>query len=279
MVDNADAIIEWNGPTGDSWAKLQAKFDVMTGPFGQAALRAAAAQLGERVLDVGCGCGTTSFELAKAIGPAGSVLGVDISQPMLDVAKGNAAGSANIAFQEADASTALLPQDRDLLFSRFGVMFFDKPLPAFAHLHATLKSSGRMAFCCWRTPKENPWASVPIMALREALNITDPPPPPTSPGPFAFADADRLRGILTEAGFKNIGIEPFDAPIRLGGSVHEAALSASTMGPASRLVLLAGEDARPKAVTALNATFTPLAAADGAVALTGAVWIVTASAG
>ena len=276
MGDNSDQIEEWNGPLGDRWAELQAQFDALTHPFGQAALKAAAAQPNEEVLDIGCGCGTTSFLLAEAVGPAGFVLGIDISRPMLAVASREAAGWTNIGFREADASTTALPKV-DLIFSRFGVMFFDDPTAAFRHLHGALRPSGRIAFCCWRTPKENPWASVPMAAVREALAITD-PPPPHAPGPFAFADPDRLRGILRDAGFAAIEIRPFDAPVRLGDSFKAAAEDATRMGPAGRLVRLAGDAAVPKAQAALETTLAPLAAADGSVTLAGAVWIVTASA-
>jgi SAM-dependent methyltransferase len=278
MADNADQIEEWNGPLGDKWAEMQAQFDALTQPFGKAALKAAAPKPGDAVLDVGCGCGTTSFILAESVGPSGSVLGVDISRPMLAVAERQAAGQTNISFREADASTAPLPRNIDLLFSRFGVMFFDEPTAAFTHLHGALKPSGRVAFCCWRTPKENPWASVPMAAVREALAITDPPPHPHAPGPFAFANQDRLRAILAGAGFSAIDIQPFDAPVRLGDSVKAAAEDAARMGPAGRLVRIAGDAAAPKAQAALETALAPLAATDGSVTLAGAVWIVTATA-
>ena len=279
MAENAEQIADWNGPLGERWADLQAQFDDLTRPFGDAAIAAAAARAGDQVLDVGCGCGDTSFALAKIVGPAGSVLGVDISRPMLEVARAHAVGVENIAFREADASIAPLPSDRDLLFSRFGVMFFGEPVAAFVHLRGALKPGGRMAFCCWRTPKENPWAGVPMAAVREALNITAPPQHPHAPGPFAFADADRLRGILADAGFSSISIEAFDAHVRQGDSPRETAEFAARMGPAGRLIRDAGLEHLPKALDAIEAAFVPLTGPDGSVSLTGGVWIVTASNG
>jgi SAM-dependent methyltransferase len=277
MADNAEQIADWNGPLGERWANLQAQFDALTRPFGDAAIAAAAAQAGERVLDVGCGCGDTSFALAKTVGPTGAVLGVDISRPMLEVARHQAVGADNITFEEADASIAPLPADRDLLFSRFGVMFFEEPVPAFIHLRGALKPGGRTAFCCWRTPKENPWAGVPMAAVREALNITEPPQHPHAPGPFAFADAGRLQGILADAGFSDINIEAFDAHVRQGDSPRQTAEFAARMGPAGRLIRDAGMEHLPKALDAIEAAFGPLTAPDGSVSLTGGVWIVTAS--
>jgi SAM-dependent methyltransferase len=279
MSGNSDQIAEWNGPLGERWAELQSRLDELTGPFGRAALKAAAARPGERIIDIGCGCGETTFALAQAAGPAGAVTGVDISRPMLDSARRQAAsGPRNIAFLEADASAADLPRDNDLLFSRFGVMFFDEPVPAFTHLHSALKSTGRMAFCCWRTAQENPWATTPMAATRAALDVTDPPPHPHAPGPFAFADPDRLRGILNEAGFTDIAIQPFDAPVRLGSSPRDAAENAVRFGPAGRLVREKGEASLPAALAAIEAAVASLAGPDGTVFAAGAVWIVTATA-
>ncbi|HRI19108.1 MAG TPA: methyltransferase domain-containing protein, partial [Burkholderiaceae bacterium] len=134
--DNAEQIAEWNGEMGARWATQQAEIDGIVVPFGQAALQAAAARPGERVIDIGCGCGDTSIALAQQVGAGGAVLGVDVSRPMLEVARARAAAAQlpQLAFVEADASAAELPAGRDLLFSRFGVMFFARPGPALAHL-------------------------------------------------------------------------------------------------------------------------------------------------
>ena len=279
--DNSEQIREWNGPLGERWARDQQEMDALAGPHGEAAIKAAGVKAGERIVDIGCGCGDTSMSLAKAAGPGGEVLGVDVSAPMLDVARqrGKAAGFTNLTFAEADASSASLPGDRDLLYSRFGVMFFAAPVPAFAHLRRSLKDTGRLAFACWQAAKENPWAVVPVMAGRAALNLTPPPQDPHAPGPFAFADQLRVRAILLEAGFRDVEAESFEHPMRLGASPREAAESCARLGPLSRLVREAGPEHLPRIVEAVEKALAPFAAPDGGVALPGRTWIMTARAG
>ena len=164
MTDrNATQIADWNGAVGQRWAAEQETLDVLIRPFGEAVLAAARPAPGEKVLDIGCGCGETSLALGRAVGPTGQVLGVDVSAPMLDVARRRAAASANVTFAQADASQVRLPEGFSLLFSRFGVMFFDQPGAALAHLHNALRPDGRFVSVCWRGPRDNTWAMVPLM--------------------------------------------------------------------------------------------------------------------
>ncbi len=281
MSNNANQVTDWNGPLGRRWADMQTKLDEMTGPFGAAALASANAAPGEKVIDVGCGCGDTAIALARTVGPGGEVQGVDVSSPMLEVARRRAAETAyaHLTFREADASIAPLPNGRDLIFSRFGVMFFSDPTAAFQHLRGALRAGGRMGFCCWRHPRENPWAMVPLMAAREALSVNPGPSDPTAPGPFAFADEDRLRGILTGAGFTDINIEPFKTAVPIGNTVKEAAQNSALFGPVSRLIREMGEASLPKALAGMEVALDKLAGADGSVSANGAVWVVTAGAG
>src|SRR6266568_3336089 len=131
LADNSEQIAEWNGVLGQRWVAMQREIDRIVVPFGDAALKAAAPQPGECVIDIGCGCGDTSIEIARIVGEAGSVLGIDVSQPMLAVARsrGALANYAHLAFRDGDASEAALPANIDLLFSRFGVMFLANPPP------------------------------------------------------------------------------------------------------------------------------------------------------
>ena len=242
-------------------------------------MEAAAVQPGERVIDIGCGCGDTSFEIARAVGEAGSVLGVDVSQPMLEVARTNGAKTQfrNLDFRCADASEATLPSAIDLLFSRFGVMFFGQPIPAFGHMRKSLRSDGRCVFVCWRTPRDNGWAMAPLAAARAAMGVTPPAADPYAPGPFAFADDERLRAILTSAGFSAINFRRFDASIDLGATPREAAERALSFGPASRFAREMGIEHLPVITNAVERAFASVAAPDGRVLLSGSTWIVSAT--
>jgi SAM-dependent methyltransferase len=275
---NAEQIAHWNGEQGRRWVAQQQLLDRMIDRFGDAALRAAAPRPGERVLDIGCGCGSTSLALAQRVGASGDVLGVDVSRPMLAVARAlvSPPGSAPLSFAEGDAADAVLPAGRDLLFSRFGLMFFAQPAAALRHLRGALRPGGRLAFVCWRAPRDNPWAMAPVMAARQALAITPPPADPLAPGPFAFADDARLQGLLAEAGFAQVALQRFDAPITIGGSARAAAEAALQVGPVSRLASEAGPDKTSVLADALERALAPLASPDGVVRLNGSTWVVTA---
>ena len=277
-TDNADQIAEWNGVLGQTWATMRQDIDPVVAVFGDAALKVAAPRPGERVLDIGCGCGDTTIAIARVIGARGAVLGVDVSQPMLDVAQEHAreARLRHLEFRKSDASVAELPAAIDLLFSRFGVMFFSEPSAAFRHMRRSLKAGGRCVFVCWRTPRDNAWAMAPLAAARAAMGVTPPPADPNAPGPFAFADDARVRGILADAGFANIVFTRHDAPVTYGPTPRAAAERALRVGPASRFARDMGEVYRPLIVDAVERAFAQLAAPNGEVRLVGSAWIVTA---
>ena len=278
-ADNSEQIAEWNGALGQRWVAMQREIDRIVAPFGDAALKAAAPQSGERVIDIGCGCGDTSIEIARIVGEAGAVLGIDVSQPMLEVARsrGALANCAHLSFRDGDASEAELPANTDLLFSRFGVMFFSQPSQAFSHLRKSLRMGGRCVFVCWRAPRDNPWAMAPLSAARRAMGVTPAPADPDAPGPFAFADEERLRTILSGAGFGAIDVQRFDATLSLGATPRSAAEGAVQIGPVSRFVREVGVEHLPIILDAVEQTLVPLAAPDGHVSLNGSTWIVSAT--
>src|ERR1700722_16858165 len=188
---NAAQIAYWNETAGPSWVAMQDDLDRELRELGLAAMAALAPRAEERLIDIGCGCGATTLELARRVGPGGGVLGVDISAPMLGVARERAAA-------EGLAQAGFLPVDG--AFSRFGVMFFEDPVAAFANIRAAVSPRGRLAFVCWRALAENPWMTVPMAAILPLLPAPPPAQTPGAPGPFAFADRDRLFAILRDAG-------------------------------------------------------------------------------
>jgi SAM-dependent methyltransferase len=278
-ADNSEQIAEWNGALGQRWVAMQREIDRIVVPFGDAALKAAAPQPGERVIDIGCGCGDTSIEIARIVGEAGAVLGIDVSQPMLEVARsrGALANWTHLSFREGDAAEAELPTNIDLLFSRFGVMFFSQPSQAFSHLRKSLRTGGRCVFVCWRAPRDNAWAMAPLSAARTAMGVTPTPADPDAPGPFSFADEEKLRAILSSAGFGAIDVQRFDAALSLGATPRSAAEGAVQIGPVSRFVREVGIEHLPIILDAVERTLAPLAAPEGHVSLNGSTWIVSAT--
>ena len=276
-TDNSEQIAEWNGALGQRWVAMQREIDRIVVPFGDAALKIAAPQPGERVIDIGCGCGDTSLNIARIVGKAGAVLGIDVSTPMLEVARSRAAlaDCAHLAFREGDASEAEIPANTDLLFSRFGVMFFSQPTQALSHLRGSLRAGGRCVFVCWRAPRDNAWAMVPLSAARAAMGVTPAPADPNAPGPFAFADEQRLRAILSSAGFGAVDVQRFDAMLFLGATPRSAAEAAVQVGAVSRFVREVGVERLPIILEAVERALGPLAATDGHVSLSGSTWIVS----
>ncbi len=283
MSENQPQVDYWNGEAGKMWAQSQAILDGNMEQLSEVALAAAAPKPGEHVLDVGCGAGDTTLALARMItagGAPGRMLGVDISEPMLARARERAAersfAEGVLAFVNADAAAHEFAAGAfDLVFSRFGVMFFADPVRAFKNLARATRPSGRLLFMCWRAMKENAWSHDPLEVVRPLLPEM-PQSPPDAPGPFAFASEARVRGILTEAGYRDITFTAADRPMVLGATVAEATEFALRIGPTARALRELGTPeiaatAREKLTTLFQAYLE-----DGGVALPAAVWLVSA---
>jgi SAM-dependent methyltransferase len=269
----AEQAAYWNGPGGAMWLGAYDRIQRGIAGFGEIALAAAGAQPGERVVDIGCGTGGTTAELARAVGAVGHVLGVDISETLVEAARARTLGNAT--FEVADAAThAFAPAAADLVFSRCGVMFFGDPVAAFQNIRRALKPSGRLVFLCWRTAAENPWGAVPMRAAQPFL----PPmarPGPEDPGQYSFGDRNRVERILTQAGFRGLSIEPVDQMLNQGRDVADVLERIGDFGPLARAFKDVPPEQVAKAKAAIAEALAPHATADG-VKLAGACWLVRA---
>jgi len=278
---NADQVAYWNGPAGQRWAERQTAQDIVLKPIADLVIDRAKLKPGERVIDIGCGSGTTVIELAKRVGTGGSVFGSDISKQSVEKANERiaAAGLRQASVSVSDVSTYAFPDASfDLAFSRFGVMFFSDPTATFSRFRRAMVPNGRLAFAVFRTPKENPWGTAPVAAVRHLL----PPLPqlgPEDPGQFAWADPERVRRILAGAGFQEISLTPYDPVMRLAGpgGAAEAADFAMRVGPVAR-AMSTGSVKDPDAVRAGLAAFFASHDSPQGIRLPGALWFVGARA-
>ncbi len=277
---NAEQIRYWNEQGAPRWVANADRIDAHIGPLGRLALERAVIARGQRVLDVGCGCGQTSLELAGRVGPTGRVTGIDLSAEMLAVAARRAreAGLANLRFEVADAQTeALAAGGFDRVFSRFGVMFFADPAAAFANLRRSLTDGGCLAFVCWQELRRNAWMLGPLLAAAKHVALP-PPPAPGEPGPFSLGDPQRLRGVLEAAGFARVELEGVETSLRIGGAggVEEATEFLLEVGPTARVLEGASPSVREAVAGAVREVIAAHATAEG-VRMDCAVWIAVAS--
>ncbi|MGJ4944424.1 class I SAM-dependent methyltransferase [Bradyrhizobium sp. HKCCYLS1011] len=276
---NADQIAYWNGPGGQRWSDREAAQEILLAPVSQILIERIQARPGDRILDVGCGCGGLALALAKQVAPGGFVLGVDISVPMLARAQAAATAELPVQFELADATVhPFEPASFDLLVSRFGVMFFAEPVVSFSNLRRALKPSGRVVFACWREPKQNPWMMAPLQAVYRHVPKM-PEVGPEEPGPFAFASEERVRRILSEAGFADIAMEAcaLSLDVAIGKGLDAAVDSALGIGPASRALQGHPEELREAARQSIREMLAPHLHGDSVI-LPGSIWLVTARA-
>jgi SAM-dependent methyltransferase len=270
----ADQAAFWNGPGSKMWIASYERIQRSIAGFSEAVLAAAKPKPGEKVLDVGCGTGTTTGRIAAAVGPSGHVLGVDISEPLLAVAR--AQKLLNATFVASDATLyPFEPATFDLVFSRFGVMFFADPVMAFTNLQRALKPTGRLVFVCWRTPAENPWGQLPMRAAAPHL----PPierPGPEDPGQYAFGDRARVERILKAAGFGTPAFEKVDRMAWMGKDVPEVIDNLGKFGPVARAFNEATPEQIAQAKAAIAEALAPHARPEG-IELPAACWLVSAA--
>lgn len=249
-------------------------YDLMLTPFNDALLEHLDPQPGERVLDIGCGFGSTSLAVAAR---GATVHGIDISPPMIERAEARAAAArARADFAVGDAQEDPLGGPYDAATSRFGVMFFADPVRAFRNLAGSVRPGGRLAFVCWQSLDRNPWMSSAASVLRDLLDDPPPPPPPGA-GPFAFGDTAFVHRVLAAAEWSDIAHVAFETPIRMGGHNGVTGAVDQALGSSLAKSLLAHGDAtlRRRAAAVLHEQFAAHVV-DGAVRFPAAAWIVTA---
>jgi len=274
---NASQIESWDGPGGQHWVAEAERYDRMTRSFGERIIEAAAPGPGEQVLDVGCGNGAVALAVSALVAPGGSVMGLDVSGPMLAYARRRAeqARIASVSFRQGDAQVYPLPRAGfDAVVSRFGVMFFDDPVAAFANIGRALRPGGRIAFACWRDLIVNDWLMVPAGAALQYVPMPD-LGQPGAPGPFSLADPERVHQVLRDAAFAQIALEEITRPMPMGSSADD--VLAFMRGTEMAHVLMTGVDSgtAERAWAAVKAALQAHAEPAG-ITLAGTAWLVTA---
>ena len=269
----------WSGKGGDIWVERQNVMDIMLSPLGEAALNKLNFNEEENVLDIGCGCGHTTLNIAKRIEPLGNVTGLDISEPMLERAKESAVEMSitNTTFKCVDVQTEDLgDQIYSAAFSRFGVMFFEDSIAAFKNINRSLISGGCLSFVCWQSPAVNPWQSLFIQEIKKFLEL--PSPPPRSPGPFAFMESEYVFSILEESKFQDINIEGHEAEVNMfsGRSLSDSVKDYISINPVvTEMLRDSSEDQTTEIVNSAIEAFSPYYSEKGLI-FPSATWLVTA---
>jgi SAM-dependent methyltransferase len=273
---NADMLAFWNGKGGQTWVERQVHTDITLLPATDALIAFAAPRAGERVVDIGCGCGAPTLEIARAVGPAGHVVGLDISAPMLAEGerRARASGITNVAWRRADPATAAL-DEYDLLISAFGVMFFGDRVAAFKNMRRSAASGARMALVCWRALAENPWMEVPMAAVAQHLPPR-PKPVPNAPGMFAFADADHVTEVLTAAGWVRPHFKMLDMELDIaaGRGLEEAVVQSTQIGAVNSWLRNQPAEVVSAAIASLYEALRPFVNGTS-VRLPSALWLIS----
>jgi SAM-dependent methyltransferase len=274
--DNEEQATFWNGNAARAWIEMQALLDQVLKPFEDLLVQAVAAKSVHRVLDVGCGTGATTLAVARLLGAHGHCVGVDISEPMIDVARDRAARESSTAsFISADAQThPFEPASFDMVISRFGVMFFADSVGAFANLRRAATHEAELCFHAWRSPEENPFMTTAERAAAPLLPDI-PSREPNAPGQCAFADSGRVARILEEGGWAEIDIQPLDVPCAF--PEKQLVPYFTRLGPLARILPASDEQTRARVIARVRAAFAPYVHGDE-VRFNAACWRVSARA-
>lgn len=275
VIANVEMAKAWDGEEGERWARDADRYDATGVHIRRVFFERVPFAPGEHVLDIGCGAGRQSLDIARRVAP-GTVLGIDLSSQLLDLARqrSSAEGLANVGFRQADAQVEPFDAGRfDVAVSSFGAMFFADPAAAFANIGRALRPGGRLAVMAWGPFAGNEW----LATIRDALAIGRPmgTPPSSVPGPFGLADADFTRAVLAEAGFEEVDLEAIDEPIVLGADAADAFAFVRTMGIVKGMTHDLDEADTQRALDAVRAALVAHETADG-VLLGAEAWLITA---
>jgi SAM-dependent methyltransferase len=280
---NAEAIEAWDGPLFDRFLQYRHIVTTGLGAHGEAALALHPPRPGQRVLDIGCGFGDTTQDLARLVGPDGEAVGIDAARRFIETATAEAAaaGVANARFLTLDPQAAAPEGPFDMAFSRMGTMFFASPVAALRNVREALAPGGRLVMVVWRRRTDNDWVYRAQTIVEGIVQRPEEHDEPTcGPGPFSMADADTTSDVLTHAGYDEIAFHRCDIPVLVGRDLDEAIDLVMALGPAGEILRLAGDRAahlHGDVDAALRAGLAELAGPDG-VRASASTWIVTARA-
>jgi ubiquinone/menaquinone biosynthesis C-methylase UbiE len=260
MTGANDAQADFWEELAPAWLASEAHSEIVSQRFGVLAMDRLALQPGQRVLDVGCGSGATTLELARRVGPHGEALGADIAESMVAAAADRAEASqvANARFVQADVQVADLGEGTfDAAFSRFGVMFFSDPVSAFGNLKRALRPGGALAIACWQNVFANEWMLVPGAAVVSVTGALPPMPGPDEPGPFSLSDPAKVRQLLGAAGFRDVEVTPQAEVIVMPASQIDSMVElTSRVGPVREALRTADDETRSRILGAVHDALT-----------------------